>query len=85
MQFGMTGEHRSVHVLEVHWSEEPEPGARNAPPMKTVRLAAFYGQEAVAWVFVYGETFWKIGTFWAFVFAEVVNALYFTTAQSNLF
>lgn len=49
-----------------------------------VVLLALYGQKAVARVFIYCKTFWKISTFWAFVFAEVVNCLLLAAAKRHI-
>lgn len=48
-------------------------------------LAALNGQEAVAGVFVNAKAGRKVGCFRALIFAEVVDALLFATAQGNQF
>jgi hypothetical protein len=55
-------------------------GVFNLAKSTDVLFAALYGKEAVAWVFVYFHTTWKVGSFWALVLAEVVDSLLFATA-----
>lgn len=49
------------------------------------KLAALDGQKTVAWVFVNAEASRQVATFGSLVFAEVVNALLLTAAQSDFF